>query len=139
MYKPNLEYKQMENFLVPSHAYISISPFKTEKQLQVMTLWPVACQAPLSVGFSRQAYWSGLPCPPPGDLPNPGTEPVSLISCIGRWVFYHLCLLGSPSLSPYFSLNLSLYPPNCLHCFHSPTPHCIHRNLSKTKILLWPP
>ena len=41
------------------------------------TLWTVACQAPLSMGFSRQEYWSGLPCPPPGDLPNPGTEPMS--------------------------------------------------------------
>ena len=35
------------------------------------TLWTVACQALLSVGFSRQEYWSGLPCSPPGDLPNP--------------------------------------------------------------------
>ena len=35
-------------------------------------------QAPLSLGFSRQEYWSGLPCPPPGDLPNPGIEPRSL-------------------------------------------------------------
>ena len=40
----------------------------------------VARQAPLSMGFSRQEYWSGLPCPPPGDLPNPGTEPSSLMS-----------------------------------------------------------
>ena len=40
-------------------------------------LWTLACQAPLSVGFSRQEYWSGLPFPPPGDLPNPGLEPVS--------------------------------------------------------------
>ena len=39
------------------------------------TPWTVACQAPLSMGFSRQEYWSGLPFPPPGDLPNPGTEP----------------------------------------------------------------
>ena len=39
------------------------------------TPWTVAHQAPLSVGFSRQEYWSGLPCPPPGDLPNLGTEP----------------------------------------------------------------
>ena len=45
-----------------------------------VTLWTVACQAPLSMGFSRQEYWSGLPRPPPGDLPNPGTEPVSLTS-----------------------------------------------------------
>ena len=37
-------------------------------------------QAPLSMGLSRQEYWSGLPCPPPGDLPDPGTEPMSLMS-----------------------------------------------------------
>ena len=42
-----------------------------------MTLWTVACQAPLSMGFSRQQYWSGLPFPPPGDLPDPGIEPGS--------------------------------------------------------------
>ena len=42
-----------------------------------VTLWTVACQAPLSVGFSRQEYWSGLPCPPPGDLSDPGIELVS--------------------------------------------------------------
>ena len=34
----------------------------------------IACQAPLSMGFSRQEYWSGLPCPPPGNLPNPGIK-----------------------------------------------------------------
>ena len=44
------------------------------------TVWTVACQAPLSMGFSRQEYWSGLPCPPPGDFPNPGIEPKFLIS-----------------------------------------------------------
>ena len=41
------------------------------------TLWTVARQAPLSMGFSRQEYSSELPCPPPGDLPNPGIEPRS--------------------------------------------------------------
>ena len=40
----------------------------------------VACQAPLSMGFSRQEYWSGLPCLPPGDLPDPGIEATSLMS-----------------------------------------------------------
>ena len=40
----------------------------------------IAFQAPLSVGFSRQDYWSGLLCPPPGDLCNPGIEPMSLVS-----------------------------------------------------------
>ena len=38
----------------------------------------LACQAPLSMGFSRQEYWSGLPCPPPADLPDPGVKPASL-------------------------------------------------------------
>ena len=44
------------------------------------TLWTVACQAPLSMGFSRQEYWSGMPFPPSGDLPNPEIEPESLRS-----------------------------------------------------------
>ena len=42
------------------------------------TLWTVVCQAPLSMGFSRKEYWSGLPCPPPGDPPSPGIELTSL-------------------------------------------------------------
>ena len=42
-----------------------------------VTPWTVARQAPLSMGFSRQEYWSGLPCPPPGNLPNPGIESAS--------------------------------------------------------------
>ena len=42
------------------------------------TLWLIALHAPLSMGFSRQEYWGALPCPPPGDLPNPGIEPRSL-------------------------------------------------------------
>ena len=41
---------------------------------------PVACQAPLCMGFSRQEYWSGLPYPHPKDLPDPGIEPMSLMS-----------------------------------------------------------
>ena len=41
------------------------------------TQWTVGHQAPLSMGFSRQEYWSGLPFPPPGDFPHPGIEPAS--------------------------------------------------------------
>ena len=44
------------------------------------TPWTVACQAPLSVGFPRQEYWSGLPCPLPGDLPNAGIKSMSSAS-----------------------------------------------------------
>ena len=43
-------------------------------------LWTIASQAPLSMGFSRQEYWSGLPYLPPGDLPDPVIEPMSLMS-----------------------------------------------------------
>ena len=43
----------------------------------IVTLWTVACQGHLSMGFSRQEYWSGSPFPSPEDLPNPGIEPVS--------------------------------------------------------------
>ena len=50
--------------------------------------------SPLSMGFSRQEYWSGLPCPPPGDLPEQGIKPVSHVSSIDRQVFYNKCHLG---------------------------------------------
>ena len=45
-----------------------------------VTPWTAAHQAPLSMGFFRQDYWSGLPCPIPGDLPDPGIEPMSPMS-----------------------------------------------------------
>ena len=45
-----------------------------------VTLWTGARQAPLTMGFSRQEYWSGFPCTPPGDLPNPGIKLMSLAS-----------------------------------------------------------
>ena len=51
------------------------------------TLWTLALQAPLSLGFSRQEYWSGLPCPPPGHLSDPRIKPASLMSpeLVGRF------------------------------------------------------
>ena len=65
------------------------------------TPWTVACQAPLSVGFPRQEYWSGLSLPSPGDLSNPldqtrGRTQGTYVSCIGRQILYHWCYLGSP-------------------------------------------
>ena len=56
-----------------------------------VTPWTVAHQALCPLEFSRQEYWSGLPCPSPGDLPAPGIEPMSpvCISCIGRWTLYY--------------------------------------------------
>ena len=49
----------------------------TKSYLTLATPWTVSCQAPLSVGLCRQEYWSGLPSPFPGDLPDPGIEPGS--------------------------------------------------------------
>ena len=59
----------------------------------------VAHQAPLSMGFSWQEYWSGLPFPPPGDLHNPGTEPTSLAGCLlhDRQIFSLIEPAGKPS------------------------------------------
>ena len=45
-----------------------------------LTPWTIVCQAPVSMGFPRKEYWSGSPFPPPGCLPNSGTEPTSLVS-----------------------------------------------------------
>ena len=53
-------------------------------------------QAPLSMRLSRQEYWSGLPCPPPGDLPDPGTDPASLCLLLWQAVSLPLAHLGSP-------------------------------------------
>ena len=52
-----------------------------------VTLWPVARQGPPSMGFSRQEHWSGLPCPPPGHLPDPGVKPTPLkpSALVGRF------------------------------------------------------
>ena len=47
-----------------------------------VTLWTLAHQAPLSVRFSKKEYWSGLPCPPPGDLPDLGIEPTSPVTSV---------------------------------------------------------
>jgi len=72
------------NICTPSHIYTLnhlcavLSRFSCVQLFS--TLWIVAHQAPLSVGFSRQEYWSGLPWPPAGYLPNPGIELETLIS-----------------------------------------------------------
>ena len=58
--------------------HVCLSRFSVQNVQLFATLWTVALQAPLSMEYSRQEYWSGLPCPPPGDLPNPGMESTSL-------------------------------------------------------------
>ena len=48
--------------------------------INICNPWSIACQDPLSLEFSSQEYWSGLPFPSPGDLPDPGIKPTSLVS-----------------------------------------------------------
>ena len=65
--------------------HVRVNPSKEVPKLFQLCLtlcdpWTIACQTPLSMEFSRQEYWSGLPCPPPGDLPDPGIECGSLMS-----------------------------------------------------------
>ena len=67
------------------------------------TPWTVARQVPLSMGFSRQGYWRGLPLPSPGDLPHPGIEPASLVSPSLAGGFFTTAPPGKP-----FS---SVFPP----------------------------
>ena len=62
------------------------------------TPWTVACQAPLSMGFSRQEYWSGLPFPSPGDLTNPGIEHTSPVSPPLAGRFFTMVPPGKPHL-----------------------------------------
>ena len=74
-----------------------LSPF-SRVQLFV-TLWTIACQAPLSMGFSMQDYWSGLPFPTPGNLPNPRIESTSLVSPALQAHSLLAKLLGKPKYS----------------------------------------
>ena len=79
----------------------------------------VACQTPLSIGFSKQEYWSELPFPTPWNLPGPGIKPESLISCIGRWILYHwrnerVCLVIQLCLTLCERIDCSL-PDSSVH------------------------
>ena len=82
------------------------------------TPWTVARQAPLSMGFSRQEYWSGLPCPPPQDLPNPGIKPVSPASP----ALQAGSLPPGPPGKPYINMNQSQAYMCPLHPEPPPTP-----------------
>ena len=107
-----------------------------------VTLWTVAHQAPLSMQFSRHEHWSGLPCPPPGDLPNPGMEPTSLMSpALGGGFFTTSATWEAPAnkdwlplavLCSVAELCLTLCKPmNC-----SPPDSSVH-GIFQARILEW--
>ena len=81
-----------------------------------VTAWTVACQVPLSMGFSRQEYWSGLPFLPPGDLPNPGIEPTSSASPALAGGFFTTGATWEAHKEHIFhSKELGFYPVTCRH------------------------
>ena len=73
------------------------------------SLWTVAFQTPLSIGFSRQKYWNGLPVPPPGDLPDPGIKLQSPASLILAGRFFTSEPLGKPLVYNGSFLNSLFY------------------------------
>ena len=68
--------------------------------LLFVTPWTVAHQAPLSMGFSRQEYWSGLPYLPPGDLPDLGIKPMSIVSPALAGGFFTISATWKPYDAP---------------------------------------
>ena len=87
-------------------------------------LWTEALQTPRSMGFSRKEYWSGLPCPPPGDLPGPGIEPMSLMSPALAGRFFTTSITWKPLKQTYLDLisgTLHLWspmPPGDFQLYH---------------------
>ena len=90
--------------LVPSHVQLFATP------------WTAGPQAPLSMGFFRQEYWSGLPLPPPGYPPDPGIKPASPVSLACRQFLYPLSHPGSPTEVIY---NITLLIVSDIQCSDS--------------------
>ena len=92
-----------------------------------VTPWTVACQAPLSRGVSRREYWSGLLCPPPGALPNPGVEPTCLTSpALARGFF-----------TTSATWEAHVYPAKCkINSYWEAAMK--HRESSASMVLWWP-
>ena len=111
---PNLQHQQCQicNIWQPR----KICVCSVAKLRLIFGQWTVACQSPLSMGFSRHKYWSGLPCPLLGDLPDPGMEPLSpaSLALAGRFfTLSHLessiktcCLVAKSCLTPCDPMSL---------------------------------
>ena len=95
-----------------------------------VTPWTVAYQAPLSLRFSRQEYWSGLPCPSPEDLPDPGINSLSLVSPELASGFF--------TTSTTWEAHVIDHPSLMLYSTNFPIKHmCLHLCLSGIFLLFW--
>ena len=96
-----------------------------------VTTWTVAHQAPLSMGFPRQEYWSGLPFPSSEDLPEPGIETVFLVSPALASRFFTTVLPGKPKSREGMSIKLEVhvtttFPNTYAHSVMRVRPTCCH-------------
>ena len=120
-------YTAPSNLSQSEHWACVLSCYSVAKLCLFVTPWTVALQALLFMGFSCHEYWSGLPCPPPGDLPNPGIEPGSP-HC--RWILYHLSHQENLSgeWSSWIEFSEWIYSTFCSKChllIESPTLFCL--------------
>ena len=76
-------------------------------------LWTISHQPSLSMRFSRQEYWSGLPCPPPRDLPDPGIESTSLMCRVLAGAFFTISVTWEPT---YIYIYTYIYTSESLFC-----------------------
>ena len=106
-----------------SHVQLLVTPWTTRVHQVVLVAHPVAHQAPLSIGFSRQEYWSELACPPPGDLPDPGIE---------------LASLTSPALAGKFFTTSATWEPlaDCMYAKQTDSASCWERERNRWKTSL---
>ena len=120
------------------HVHQNCKIFKTLSQRKTLacmishfrlfaTLWTIACQAPLSMGFSRQEYWSRLPCCPSGDLPNPGIKPAFIMSPALAGRFFMPVPLGKPKRRTHNRLPHSQIYQNILENFRQNFLHYYER------------
>ena len=110
---------------VGCHFLLQCMKVKSESEvaqscLTLATPWTIAGQVPLSMGSSRHEYWSGLPCSPPGDLPDPGIKPMFLMSPAGRRVLYHCCCCCQVASVVSDSVRPHRRQPTRLPCLSDP-------------------
>ena len=101
------------------------------------TLWTTPCQAPLSMGFTRQEYWSGLPFPSPGDLPDPGLEPASLTSPALAGGFFTTRAMWEAHILRYNMRNLSFWDLDFPGGNSGKEPSCQWRSLNRQGFYPW--
>ena len=134
--KTNLyQYLTLESFT--DLLFLLFNPLVTSDSF--VTLWATAAhEAPLSMGFSRQEYWSGLPCPSPGDLPDPGIEPASPALAGG---FFTTSTTWEAHASTYsqekWNESRSLQRELCMNSHSSATNSSQNIEIIQTPISLW--